>query len=265
MRYRELPPSPQLRSAVVCHWTTCTGAHQASVRRAIYPDGCFDLLLVLGGDVVREGERDALRGAFVVGPMTRAASVVTGAGADIVGVRFRPGPAARMLGIPLVELRDAHMPARELLGRKVNELADRLASTRGFAPRSRVLDGVLSAWLGDRGDDTAGALLQRVHWGERVSAVAEHLGLSERQVQRIFLRDVGLTPTEVVRLRRFRRAMERLGQLRGAGLSAIALELGYSDHAHFTREFTAFAGRPPSTFLRAPRAGPPASDLFKRV
>jgi len=81
----------------------------------------------------------------------------------------------------------------------------------------------------------------------------------------MFLRDVGLTPTELARLRRFRRAMHRLRESRPGRLSTIAADLGYSDHAHFSREFASFAGVPPSVFVRQNSGVPDdSSDLFKR-
>lgn len=268
MRYLEATPHPSLRPAVVCHWTiTSAEGPAAPIRHSVYPDGCFDLLFALHGAVGAHPARRSLSGAYVVGPMTRPAIVEFGESTDLVGIRFRPGVASRMIGVPLVELRDAMVPARDLLGIRADELTERLASSNVFAWRRSLLDTTMRSWL-DRSAVDAGAMplaglcFERV---ERVPELADRFGISQRQVQRLFLRDVGLTPTEVVRLHRFRRAMDRLRTARPRSLSALAFELGYSDHAHFTREFAAFAGVPPTAFMRHGAADGVASDLFKRA
>ena len=150
-----------------------------------------------------------------------------------IGVR-PSGGCVEMSGSPR-ELRDA-MVRQELLGNRADVLAEQLACTP-LSSRASLLDSTLRSWLDGSSVDAgtmplAGLCFQRLG---RVPVLAEQFGLSQRQVQRLFLRDVGLTPTEVVRLHRFRRAMDRLIRGRPGSLSALAFELGYADHAHFTR------------------------------
>lgn len=259
MRYLEAPPPPLLRPAVVCHWAIESHSLQEPIHHTVYPDGCFDLLFVLGGGV------DQLAGGYVVGPMTRAKQVRLHGSVDMIGVRFRPGVASRLFGLPMVELRDALVAATELLGSRAGELADRMAAAESFDARVTMLNAALEHWLQEPCGAPVTARLAGVDFGDRVGAVSGRLGISERQVQRLFLRDVGLTPTELARLRRFRRAMHRLRDSRAGRLSAIAADLGYSDHAHFTREFASFAGVPPSVFVREHGGAPDdSSDLFKQ-
>lgn len=263
MHYREAAPAPLLRPAVVSHWTVTGGVAGRTVRQSIYPDGCFDLLFVLRGTIANEG--GALPGgAYVVGPMTRAARVCRKGDVAVLGVRFRPGVASRLMRVPMSELRDNTVAAADLMGPGVVDLADQLASAADFAAQVRLVEARLVDWLGRTSPGAATDVLQ-AGIGERVSTLVQRTGLSERQVQRIFLRDVGLTPTEVVRLRRFRRALQLLDRRHAGSLSAFAFELGFSDHAHFTREFTAFAGVSPSAWVQDHVvARGTESDLFKQ-
>lgn len=262
MRYREAAPAPPLRPAVVSHWTVTGGVPGQAVNQSIYPDGCFDLLFVLRGAIAND-DGASLSGAYVVGPMTRAAHVRREGIVEALGVRFRPGVASRLMRVPMSELRDTTVPASDLLGTGVNELAERLSDTRDFAERVRLVESQLTLWLGSVRPGAEATALSAPVLGERVHRLVEQTGLSERQVQRIFLRDVGLTPTQVVRLRRFRLAMRHLDGHHSGTLSSLAHELGYSDHAHFTREFTTFAGISPSGYRRKSLANGVASDLFK--
>ena len=83
-----------------------------------------------------------------------------------------------------------------------------------------------------------------------VDEVAEALGLAVRTLQRRLGED-GLTFRELSVQTRVQRAQELLGD--GAlSITDVALELGYSSPAHFTRMFREVTGQPPSVFQRQP-------------
>jgi AraC-like DNA-binding protein len=90
--------------------------------------------------------------------------------------------------------------------------------------------------------------------------------MSPRQLHRGFLEGVGLAPKRFAGLARFQRALQLLG--RGRGLTDTALQCGYFDLPHFSREFRQFAGLAPSAFARHqdPLSGAfirDSSDLYK--
>lgn len=91
-------------------------------------------------------------------------------------------------------------------------------------------------------------LVQR-RYGERlaVSELARSAGLSISQLQREFLRLLGLTPSEYitkVRVLMARRALERSDRAVGT----IALDLGFYDQSHFTRVFRRQTGLTPLAY-----------------
>ena len=83
-----------------------------------------------------------------------------------------------------------------------------------------------------------------------VGALARAAGLGPRALQRLFREHVGASPKWVIRRFRLQEAALRLERGAGVTLAALAAELGYSDHAHLTRDFRAATGRAPSTFAR---------------
>jgi AraC-like DNA-binding protein len=82
----------------------------------------------------------------------------------------------------------------------------------------------------------------------RVGAVADTLGVSRRQLERSFVRQIGLTPAAVSRIARFQRAVAALS--RGTTLADAAAVGGYADQPHLTRETRALAGITPGTLCR---------------
>jgi AraC-like DNA-binding protein len=86
----------------------------------------------------------------------------------------------------------------------------------------------------------------------RIAEVAEALDISVRTLQR-HLAHEGFTFQEILRTDRLEKAMRLLETTRATVLD-IALALGYSDHAHFTRAFHRARGIAPSAHRRAARA-----------
>lgn len=89
-----------------------------------------------------------------------------------------------------------------------------------------------------------------------VNAVAAELGVSERQLRRVFRETLGLSPKELAKLQRFHRAL-RLARANTAGNWAqIAVAAGYYDQAHLIADFQAIANTTPRGLLRELRAEP---------
>ena len=234
MAYRELPPPPGLAAVVRCLWVREAGAGEEVL---VLPDGCVDV-------VVRDGR------ATVAGPDTGPVESVMPASAVVAGVRFHPGAAEAVLGVPADVLRDLRVPLEDLWG-----AAGRLAGERaGTDPAA--LAAALARRLA-RGPDPrvvgAASLLARTSHLP-VPAVADAVGLGERQLRRAFTAGVGYGPRTFARVMRFRRALELLE--RGEAPARAAADAGYADQPHMTRELGALAGRTPGAF-RAGRPGAP--------
>ena len=84
----------------------------------------------------------------------------------------------------------------------------------------------------------------------RLSAAS---GLSERSLQRLMERYVGLSPKRVIVRHRLQDVVAQLDAGTGETLADLAARLGFYDQAHLAREFSAFVGVPPSAY----RAGAP--------
>ena len=69
------------------------------------------------------------------------------------------------------------------------------------------------------------------------AAIADGTGMSERGVQKAFLREVGQTPMAFVVDRRLARAAELLARGDGRSVTEIAFGVGFNDSASFSRSF----------------------------
>jgi AraC-like DNA-binding protein len=239
--YRELPPPRGLAGALTCLWVRVVPPAGAPAARVL-PDACVDLIWRSG------------HGAFVAGPDTGAKLSEAAPGSVSVGVRLAPGAGGPALGLPLDELRDRRVAIEELWPRLAERL-DPALSPHAALERLGALGACLVA---ARPPDAAvrEAARRLDHPRASVKALAGDLGLSERQLRRRCQAAVGYGPKVLHRVRRFRRFVEAVD----AGgsqpdLARIALEAGYADQAHLTRECTQLAGLAPAALARDRGAG----------
>ena len=83
--------------------------------------------------------------------------------------------------------------------------------------------------------------------------ISDVLCYSERHLTRLFNNSLGYSPKTYVRIVRFQYAIEKLTEKADYyenNISDYIQELGYSDQAHFQREFKEFTGITPKSFLK---------------
>jgi AraC-like DNA-binding protein len=227
-------------------WVHRLGDGDGTFEQPVLPDACMDVV-VAGDDLV------------VSGPATRTTTVSLRPGAVGVGIRFRPGAAPAVVGVSAAELRDLGVSVGDLWGRSGAALADQVldVDAADWAGRLRVIaDGLVERLQrrDDGGPDPVGvgiAPLLDEQPGRPVAALAEDVGLSERQLRRRVEDAVGYSPRVLARILRFQRF---LAAARAAGpgrhLARLAADAGYADQAHLTRESKELAGLPPAALLR---------------
>lgn len=84
-------------------------------------------------------------------------------------------------------------------------------------------------------------------------------GVSSRTARRWITEAVGLSPTQVRRIRRAQAALRLLQENDDVRLAELALECDYADQAHLSREFRELVGFSPGR----PKAGPLLAESFK--
>ena len=86
----------------------------------------------------------------------------------------------------------------------------------------------------------------------RVGTAASHLGMTREHASRQFRRHYGLPPVEFRSEQRFRRAVSLLSDFT-ASLASVALDAGYADQAHLTRDMKTRTGITPAALRRSLR------------
>lgn len=188
---------------------------------------------------------------FLCGPEPAHRPIVAPPETRWVGVRLRPGATAAIVGVEGRDVTGGLLPLEQVTPREHRALVDRLAD--GADPTGLLLDWVRARALASRPSralERVDAAIRLLH-GDPCAAldtITHTLGTSPRAFRREFGQVVGLGPKRFARVLRVRRAARSL--VGAPNLLGLALDAGFSDHAHMTREFVALFGRAPSD-LRA--------------
>ena len=179
--------------------------------------------------------------------------------------KLRPGAARAFVTVPARELSDRLTPIGELLAVDAERLEaavlDPEDDTLAFAAFEARLTELRRCWPSESaarpnaGSPGPGAAeVQRAIDAcaqlsdptlRTVEALAERCQMSVRSLQRLFAEHVGAGPKRLLRRLRLQEAALRIEQGKAPNLAALAAELGYSDQAHFNREFRSVVGKTP--------------------
>lgn len=245
---RHLPPddlAPFLDYWWVVRWDLCG---QPPHEQSILPHPNVNLALEAGGAGIYGVDR-----SIFIRRLTEEGKAL--------GVRFRPGGFHPFYGKSIATLNDRVVPAREIFGTEADQ-ANAAAMSPGADDSAMIAaaEGLLRGF-GAVPDPVAAQVADMV---ERISAdpelrrvatLAEVFCMPERRLQRLFAEYVGVSPKWVMRRARLLEAARRADTGDSVDWAALAVDLGYADQAHLTRDFTATIGVPPTRYAAGEPAG----------
>lgn len=176
---------------------------------------------------------------------------------SVLGVKFTPGGFHPFARVPVSRFTDREIPLRDVFGPAGDRLKRRVLSAEQDSHRIEMIEEFLRS-LEPEPDENVGAVSRMVYAVLsdrsvlRVEDLVARYGQPIRTLQRLFAKYVGVTPKWVIQRYRLHEAAEQLAQDPSVHQPDLALALGYSDQAHFIRDFKRIVGMSPAAYARAP-------------
>jgi AraC-like DNA-binding protein len=234
-RHTFFEPAPDVAPFVEWFWTA-EWSYATPYRQKIVPYP--NVHLTVGQGVAPEVSGVASR---------HVVKVLSGTG-RVVGAAFRPGMFRPFMGGPVAGLTDRTIASAELPG--LPPL---------WVPEEPVDVGALERWLRralpapDPAGQEVGAVVAIIAGDRaigRVDQLASTVGVGLRRLQRLFAEHVGVGPKWVIRRYRLHEVTERMAAGSRIDWASLAVDLGYADQAHLTRDFGALFGESPTHYAR---------------
>lgn len=253
--FQLVSPSRVLRPYIRSFWqirpeSSLAGYHE----EYMHPTGGYGIVLNLGETVKLDG-RPISEPVFLDGTNTVSRKMGFFGQNEVIGVRFKEGGAFPFLGLPLSELQNEATLLDALEDRTLLELHGRLWEAQSLEARVELLEewliGRLSVGIERSSLVPASlAILRRRGWTLPIPKVADALAVGQRQLERLFRSQVGMSPRQYSRLLRVEAARQALRRTAEATTTMVGAELGYHDQSHFIRDFTAVVGMTPYAYLK---------------
>jgi AraC-like DNA-binding protein len=253
-------PSPLLRPYVYSLWANA-GPHNLpcgqNLREHVLPTGHMHLVFRLGDAPLRffDSPQDThgrvLDSAVIGGARDAYYIKDVSQPADTVGCQLKPGAALALFGFAAHEFTGRHTGLDALWGAAAQSLRMQLLDTADLGQRLAIFEAALAEQLRPQRvmHPAIAQLLPRLGVTTSIASLVEASGLSHRHFNAVFADAVGLSPKRYARVLRFQQALHLARQDKVADWSDIALHAGYSDQAHWCREFRAFCGLTPGQYL----------------
>lgn len=170
--------------------------------------------------------------------------------------KLRPGAVRAFLDVEAAELTDRITPIGDVTPLDPVAFERALLDPEDHETAFRALAGLLRELRRDeeraevRRAVRAAGLLREVELF-RVEELASRAGLGVRALQRMFRRHVGASPKRLLRRIRLQEAALRIERGEEPSLARLAVDLGYTDQAHLTRDFKAAVGKTPRELARS--------------
>ena len=245
-RHERYHPSTDLDAYVEHYWVVEWDLRgQPPYRAETLPHPSVHMIFEAGG-------RSRIRGPA----RAKFSRVLKGAG-RVFAVKFTPAGFYPFTHASVSRLTDKVVTLRSQFGAGAAPVARAINAAASDTARIELVEAFLRTRRPEK-DDEAIRLSAVVYAaaGDRtlvkVDDLVDRFGTNKRTLQRLFARHVGVSPKWVIQRYRLHEAAERLA----AGSfdhAALASELGYSDQAHFARDFKTIVGLSPTAYERAAR------------
>jgi hypothetical protein len=258
MRYETFPPHADLASLVKCFWILEVPNGAGAEKQLILPDGCIDMIFILGDDVRRYTTPDEFiiqPRAMVLGQITEPFYVQPTGYVNSFAVRFYPYGFANFVTVPIIELANKETPIDQLFGESTSRtLTESIIAAADSKDRIGMLEGFFRDRLSEKSTidhivkTTIDAMLL-TKGSTPINSILKDDPSKRRQLERKFTRQIGISPKQLGRVIRLQTALKMLLNRQDESFTSIAYESEYYDQAHFIKDFKEFTGTTPKEFL----------------
>ncbi|MCW5911819.1 MAG: AraC family transcriptional regulator [Cyclobacteriaceae bacterium] len=254
MNYQRIEPDVILSQWVDCYWFADSNGTQRE-KKKIIPDGFAEIIfhyrdpyrVNISGKWQRQGKN------LFAGQIRKFFYLENTGASGMVGIKFKPAALAHIFDLKMTDYTDRVVPLPHVAGKSFEKIISNIHDPLQPEQFAKFLDHELALLIKPSTDD-----VNRVEGGldlifsrkgnVEVNELLHHVAVTERQLQRLFNRYVGLPPKFYCRIIRFSHIFNLMEQ-HDASWVEIALESGYYDQSHFIRNFKAFTGEDPSAYL----------------
>ena len=270
--YKTIEPCAELEPFIECFWLLAAPPNDTEDPKTeiVLPDGKTELIVHFGDNFCKleksDNKNKFVRQARVLmsGQLTEHITLKPTGEIGIVAARFKPAGAARFFSLPYEDIVDQVIDLSTYDNAIAGLLQMEIEKITSHDERLNFMQTFLKNRLQQESQEDiyvrqACRYIMQSEGEYTIAELVKLIGFSERQLERKFKKQVGLSPKMLSRILRFQKILRLAQNSKSLTLVDAALSCGYYDQSHFIRDFTKFSGESPLKYLTSEH---PMSDHF---
>ncbi|MFL5746533.1 MAG: helix-turn-helix domain-containing protein [Niastella sp.] len=263
--YHEYKPKAALCRYVECIWILNGKNDETnSIVESLVPGGRTELIftkseLIWHGSN-RRNEAERISSSFLLGQRNRVKYITCLNQYSSLGVRLRYGCLPVFMGVHASSCSNRITLLNKIFGTEIAHITASLFEAQNKDDAIQTIESWLERNIIEPNNDWRhlqeylGKLTSIENAGLMTTKMlSKEYGWNDKKAERVFLKYVGFTPAQFIKIIRFRRSVEKLFA-DYENLTDLAYDSGFYDQSHFIREFYRYAGNKPSDFLKRPNS-----------
>jgi AraC-like DNA-binding protein len=250
MKYYEHPADTPLNDYVKCFWTLERFYSSDQPYEEVLPDSYFELIINFGEPyyIITGNLKKYLPNCFLLGLLSKPYLLYSDKQVNIVAARLYPWAAKQIFGDGIKHCNDDYLDASSFVS-DVN-VAGQAKTEILAAVADKLISEIIKSQFEKSTVEAATQLLYQNKGVFKVSALAGLLYTNSRSLQQKFQNDYGISAKLLAKNFRFDKIKKTLSQNPDTNLKELAYDYGYTDQAHFTKDFKSFTNMTPGAFCR---------------
>lgn len=261
--YQEFKPNDKLKYFVECIWYMHgKNSSTNSDVECLVPGGRTEFIFTQS-EILWHGSNfknkpEKISSSFLLGQRDCVNYITCLDNYSSVGVRLKCGCLPVFNNIPVNNCTNKILLLSKLFGETIHNFTTTLFETQSIQEKVELIKLWLETNITDLGKDwfELQEFLNTINASENIDnavikKLSDNYGWNDKKTERIFLKYIGFTPHQFIKVVRFRKSVEMIFS-DYKNLTDLAHSNGFYDQSHLIREFYRYAGDKPTDFLKKP-------------
>jgi AraC-like DNA-binding protein len=259
MHLESIAPRPELACAVERFFITKANiSEQNPVNNTLLPSIMQSILLNLNGNAQYIhppiGEGRQFNESLVLGQYTKSFTTTLVGEIDYIGIHFTSTGLYRLLKLPMHTFSNQVHVLNSIL-KNAGEITYGLSQVQETLDRIKIIEDFLlkNIMPASEGVQQTAIVAETIKKEMQISLtdLGKQYGMSERTMQRYFLKYIGVSPKNFSRIARFNTVTKLIEANQQVNWQELFISVGYADHSHFVNDFKDITGQTPTQYFKS--------------